>query len=239
MGKSQKQSRRELVEKMQRDQARGDKVRTRLIIAACMVVGLAIIAYPAVKLIQDSKTKNQAITDLGVAASAASCDAPTEDKASGTQDHKPDGTVIPYPVSPPSSGPHYAVWAPLSKKFYADSDRPPVPNLVHNLEHGYTILWYNEETMKKQDQVDLIEKISKAKLPDSSNGKFIAAPFKTSDGADWPAGKNIAFSHWSGMAQDGKTAFGHRQFCNTVSGEALKNFMDKYPSTDAQEPNGG
>jgi hypothetical protein len=41
------------------------------------------------------------------------------------------------------------------------------------------------------------------------------------------------------MGQDGKTAFGHRQFCSTVSGEALKNFMDKYPSTDAQEPNGG
>jgi hypothetical protein len=239
VGKSQKQSRRELVEKMQRDQARGDRNRTRIIIAACILVGHAIIAYPAVKLVQDSKTKNQAVTDLGVAASAASCAAPTDDKASGTQDHQPDGTVIPYPVSPPSSGPHYAVWAPLSKKFYADSDRPPVPNLVHNLEHGYTILWYNEETMKKQDQVDLIEKISKAKLPDSSNGKFIAAPFKASDGADWPEGKNIAFSHWSGMGQDGKTAFGHRQFCDTVSGEALKNFMDKYPSTDAQEPNGG
>jgi hypothetical protein len=41
------------------------------------------------------------------------------------------------------------------------------------------------------------------------------------------------------MGQDGKTAFGHRQFCGDVSGEALKQFMDKYPSVDAQEPNGG
>ena len=239
MGKSQKQSRRELVEKMQRDQARGDKVRTRMIVAACMVVGLAIIAYPAVKLIQDSRSRNQAITEFGVAASAASCDKPTDDAASGTQDHQPDGTVIPYPVSPPSSGPHYATWAPLSKKFYADSDRPPVPNLVHNLEHGYTILWYNEATAKDKDQVALIEQLSKAKLPDSANTKFIAAPFKASDGTDWPAGKNIAFSHWSGNAQGQTTAFGHRQFCGSLSGEALQQFMDKYPSTDAQEPNGG
>jgi hypothetical protein len=239
VGKSQKQDRRELIEKMQREQARSDKRRTLIIVAASILVGLAIIAYPAVKLIQDSRTKNLAISDLGVAAASASCAAPTDDKATGTQDHKPDGTVIQYPVSPPSSGPHYPVWAPFGKKFYTFDDRPPVPNLVHNLEHGYTILWYNEKTANDKDQVALIEKISKAKLPDSSNGKFIAAPFRDSDGQPWPDGKNIAFSHWSGMGADGKTAFGHRQFCGSVSGAALADFMAKYPSTDAQEPNGG
>jgi hypothetical protein len=240
VGKSQKNSRRELIEKMQREQARADKRRTWIIVAASILVGLAIIAYPAIRLIQDSKTKNLAISDLGVAAASASCAAPTDDKASGTQDHKPDGTVIEYPVSPPSSGPHYAVWAPFGKKFYTFDDRPPVPNLVHNLEHGYTILWYNEKTANDKDQAALIEKISKAKLPDSSNGKFIAAPFRDSDGQmPWPDGKNIAFSHWSAMGADGKTAFGHRQFCGSVSGAALADFMNKYPSTDAQEPNGG
>ncbi len=150
---------------MQRDQARSDKRRTILIVAGSIIVGLGIIAVPAVKLIQDSKTKDTSISELGAAASAASCDAVIDDKASGTQDHKPDGTVIQYPVSPPSSGPHYQVWAQFGKTFYGEGDRPPVPNLVHNLEHGYTILWYNEATMKNQEQVDLIEKIAKAKLP--------------------------------------------------------------------------
>ncbi|MFC5263748.1 DUF3105 domain-containing protein [Kribbella qitaiheensis] len=240
MGKSQKQSRRELIEKMQRDQARSDKRRTLIIVAASILVGLAIIAYPAIKLIQDSRTRDMAISELGVSAAEASCDKATDDKATGTQDHQPDGTVIAYPVSPPSSGPHYAVWAPFGKKFYTSDDRPPVPNLVHNLEHGYTILWYNEATANNADQVALIEKISKAQLPESSNGKFIAAPFKESDGQQpWPAGKNIAFSHWSGNAQGQTTAFGHRQFCGSVSGEALQQFMDKYPALDAQEPNGG
>ncbi|MEU4288533.1 DUF3105 domain-containing protein [Kribbella sp. NPDC026596] len=239
MGKasSQKQSRREMIEKMQRDQARTDRNRTILIVVASIVVGLAIIAYPAIRLIQDSRTKNQAITELGVAASAASCDAPTNDEAGGTQDHKPDGTVINYSVSPPSSGPHYATWAPFNKKFYTLDDRPPVANLVHNLEHGYTILWYKEALPK--DQIDQIEKLSKAKLPDSTNGKFIAAPFRETDGKPWPDGKNIAFSHWSGNAAGQDKAFGHRQFCGSVSGDALKQFMDKYPSTDAQEPAGG
>jgi hypothetical protein len=233
---SQKQSRREMVEKMQRDQARSDKRRTLAIVAASILVGLAIIAYPAIKLIQDSRTRDQALSAFGVGAAAASCDKIIDDKASGTQIHEPDGKAIMYPVSPPSSGPHYATWAPFGKKFYTD-DRPPVPNLVHNLEHGYTILWYRDTL--PQDQIDQIEQISKAKLPDSSLGKFIAAPFKESDGQAWPEGKNVAFSHWSGNTQGATEAFGHRQFCGSVSGEALTQFMDKYPALDAQEPNGG
>jgi hypothetical protein len=148
--------------------------------------------------------------------------------------------VISYPVSPPSSGPHYAVWAPFGKKFYTADDRPPVPNLVHNLEHGYTILWYNEAAAADKNELAMIEKISKAKLPGSSNDKFIAAPIKAADGLlPWPAGKNIAFSHWSASAQGQTTAFGHRQFCGSVSGAALNDFINKYPATDAQEPNGG
>jgi len=51
-------------------------------------------------------------------------------------------------------------------------------------------------------------------------------------------GKNLAFAHWSGPDASNKS-FGHRQFCGSVSGDALKQFMDKYPATDAQEPNGG
>ncbi|MFI5729404.1 DUF3105 domain-containing protein [Kribbella sp. NPDC051587] len=222
---------------MQRDQAKSDRNRTVLIVIGSIIVGLAIIAYPAIKLIQDSQTKGQAVNEFGVAASAASCDTPTDDKAGGTQDHKPDGTVIMYDQSPPSSGPHYATWAPFGKKFYTVADRPPVSNLVHNLEHGYTILWYRDTLPK--EQIDQIEQISKGKLPDTSFGKFIAAPFKADEGKPWPDGKNLAFAHWSGNKEGAKDAFAHRQFCGSVSGEALKNFMEKYPATDAQEPNGG
>lgn len=239
MAKSEKQSRRDLIEKMQRDQANSDKRRTLLIVAASILVGLAIIAYPAVRLIQDSRMRNAALTDIGVGASAASCDKVIDDKASGTQDHQPDGTPIKYAVSPPSSGPHYQDWAPFGKKFYSLDDRPAIGNLVHNLEHGYTILWYNEAIANDSKKVELIENMSKGKLPEAANDKFIAAPFKAGDGAAWPAGKNIAFSHWSGNTAGQATAFGHRQFCGDVSGEALKQFIEKYPALDAQEPNGG
>ena len=104
------------------------------------------------------------------------------------------------------------------------------------LSWGVVILYgaTHSATMNNKDQVALIEKISKAKLPDSSNGKFIAAPFKAADGAAWPAGKNIAFSHWS-AGPEGQS-FGHRQFCGDISGEALTTFINKYPAKDTQEP---
>ena len=64
---------------MQRDQARSDKRRTLLIVAASILVGLAIIAYPAIKLIQDSRTRDQALSSFGTPAGSASCDKVIDD----------------------------------------------------------------------------------------------------------------------------------------------------------------
>jgi Protein of unknown function (DUF3105) len=238
VGKSQKLARRELIEKMQRDQARADKRRTMLIVTAAIVVGLAIIAFPAVKLIQQSIEKNRPIADIGVSASAASCSPVSDSPASGTQDHVQEGTKIQYSTSPPSSGKHYPVWAEFGKTFYDKSDRPAVENLVHNLEHGYTILWYNDTIAGNQKQLDEIEKIAKGKLPTETNGKFIAAPFHASDGKAWPEGKNIAFAHWGGGGGDEAKQQGHLQYCGSVSGQALTDFVKKYPALDAPEPAG-
>lgn len=44
----------------------------------------------------------------------------------------------PYNSDPPTSGPHAP---PIGAGFYDEA--PPDENLVHNLEHGYVILWYN------------------------------------------------------------------------------------------------
>ncbi len=238
MGKSQKLARRELIEKMQRDQARADKRRTTLIVTAAIVVGLAIIAFPAVKLIQQSIQKNQSIADIGASASAASCSPVSDNSASGTQDHVPEGTKVQYSTSPPTSGKHYPTPSEFGKTFYDKSDRPPVEELVHNLEHGYTILWYNDTIAGDGKQFDEIQKIAKGKLPSEANGKFIAAPFHAADGKAWPDGKNIAFAHWGGGGGDQAKQQGHLQYCGSVSGQALNDFIKKYPSTDAPEPNG-
>ncbi|GAA1581029.1 hypothetical protein GCM10009789_38610 [Kribbella sancticallisti] len=239
MSSKGKQSRRQLIEQMQRDQARSDRRRTILIIAVCLVVGLGIVAYPAIKLVQDSRAKSTPTAEIGVPADQASCGDIVESAASGSSDHKPDGTAIAYATSPPSSGPHYQTWAPFSRKFYTADDRPALGNLVHNLEHGYTILWYNDTIAGDSEKTAVIERLAKS-FGDSQTqaGKFIAAPYTTKDGGDaWPAGKNIAFAHWSGGPPEAQKA--NRQYCGDISGAALKTFMDKYPADDSPEPNAG
>jgi hypothetical protein len=52
--------------------------------------------------------------------------------------HVPEGTVVTYNSNPPSSGPHYPVWANF-QEFSAPIDDG---YLVHSLEHGAVALLY-------------------------------------------------------------------------------------------------
>lgn len=53
--------------------------------------------------------------------------------------HKPQTEVLEYKSNPPTSGPHYA--EPEKPGVYST---PPLDGkLVHSMEHGYVIIWYN------------------------------------------------------------------------------------------------
>ncbi|MGC4939900.1 DUF3105 domain-containing protein [Kribbella sp. DT2] len=230
--------RRQLVEQLQRSQVQADRRRTIAVVVASVVVGLAIIAYPAVRLVQDSRAKSTPVAEIGSSAQAASCDPVIEDKTTGNLDHQPDGAPLTFAVSPPSSGSHYQVPAPFARKFYTADDRPTMGNLVHNLEHGYTILWYSESVAGDQAKLDTVERIAKTYNSEDLSAKFIAAPYRAADGGPaWPAGKNFALSHWGGGEPAAQK--GYRQFCGDVSGAAVKEFTDRYPATNSPEPNAG
>ncbi len=55
------------------------------------------------------------------------------------RDHLAEGTKIDYQFNPPTSGNHYASW--ISKGFYGEPRADG--NLIHSLEHGYIIFWYD------------------------------------------------------------------------------------------------
>jgi len=143
---------------------------------------------------------------------------------------KPDGTVVDYAQVPPSSGPHWSAPAFPARAFYTERDRPEMEQLVHNLEHGYTILWYDDTI--KGSQLDALKDIAESARADDNvgpNQKFVVSAWDDSYG-DLPQGKHIGLSHW-GAEQ------GHRQLCGKVSGEVVESFIQKYPATDAPEPN--
>ena len=161
--------------------------------------------------------------------------------ATGNQDHVPEGTKVDYAQAPPDSGTHSPAPAPFTKHFYAAADRPAVETLVHNLEHGYTVVWYRADA--PSEQIENLERISKTFGSDDFNpaDKFIAAPWSEADGAGFPAGKNIVMTRWTADPNDPGDVTkqrGVRQACTDVSGAAVKEFMAKYPVSNSPEPNG-
>jgi hypothetical protein len=148
-------------------------------------------------------------------------------------------TKIQYSTVPPTSGSHFVQPSVDGRQFYTPTDTPAVETLVHNLEHGYTILWYlPSEASTSGDQLKELASLGNKLAP--SQNKFIVAPWNDSYGA-FPDGKKYAFSHWSAAANEQgqvQSQSGHRQLCGQLSGEVVKNFVTQFPKTDAPEPLG-
>jgi hypothetical protein len=94
-------------------------------------------------------------------------------------DHVPEGSDPgPFNSDPPTSGQHYG--QELEAGFYEESD-PEVKNgypegyLLHNLEHGYTIFWYNCELLDEEGCSNLKTDIEGV-MNDLNNFKVIGFP---------------------------------------------------------------
>ena len=241
MAKSSKdRDRRAVVEQLRRDQKRAERRRTILVISLCAVVALVIIGAAAVPLIKANRNAAQPLADIGVSASEAGCQDVITKKATGTQDHKEVGTPIAYPDAPPADGPHYPTPASIERKFYTAKDRPEVQYLVHNLEHGYNLLWYDETVAKDKKQVADLKAIAAKYTGAKPSDKFIVAPWTSEDGKKFPSGTHVALTHWSvgGDANDTSKQKGVWQYCGKPSGEVVTKFVKDYPYTDSPEPLG-
>lgn len=239
---SKDKDRRAVVEELRREQERAEKRRTTMIIAAAVVVGLVIVGLAAYPLLKDARTQSELggrdLAGLGVPAADAGCTEVTATKAEGSADHRPEGEALEYDASPPSAGPHYPTWAPMTRKFYTPQDRPEVGYLVHNLEHGYNVLWYDESLAEDDDQLAVVKAIAQ-KFPGTDfENKFIAAPWTAEDGEPFPDGAKVALTHWSLGDTNGNPEGqqGITQYCDEVSGEAVADFVEDYPYTDSPEP---
>jgi hypothetical protein len=200
-----------------------------------IVVGILVLlgGLGAVVTYAINDAKSQQLPNLGVSAEAASCDAVITDSGEGQGEHigpgtpKADELTAEYETVPPSSGPHFAAPAVSDRKFYTAEDRPPLETLVHNLEHGYTVLWYDGAKAKGKEQLlrDIAEQGNKQA---EAQDKFLVVEWDTSRGA-FPADKPYALAHWAKDA-------GKRQLCGDLSGAVIVDFIKKFPASDTQEP---
>jgi hypothetical protein len=234
--------RRAKIAEMQRQAKAAERRRTLLIIGTAVAVIVLIAGAVAFALLRDdSRVPGGDLPSLGVSAAAASCDPITTDKASGGAVHvgpgtqQPNVTRVKYSTVPPTSGEHFATPEYPNREFYTVKDRPKMETLVHNLEHGYTILWYDNTVTEKQ--LATLRAIAKrANESTAAQSKFIVSAWDPSYGAFAP-GKHFALSHWAADPQDLSKQAGHRQLCGDISGAVVEKFITTYPRTMAPEPN--
>ncbi|EWT00204.1 hypothetical protein N865_17585 [Intrasporangium oryzae NRRL B-24470] len=244
MARETSRDRREKVAAMQAKQKAAERRRLFVVIGACVAVIAIIAAAVTWAIVGEQNKKNQALDAISGDVAAAACDPITNDPASGSSDHvgpgtnKPDVLRIKYSTVPPSSGQHFATPALDKRRVYTVGDAPAIENLVHNLEHGYTILWYDPSlaTTQAASFEALSTKINAMK---ESAGKFIISPWDPSYGA-FPAGKKYALSHWGADVnlQTGviKNQMGHRQLCGGLNTTVVEDFVKKFPWSAAPEP---
>jgi len=232
VAKTAEKDRKARVEQMRKAQQASERRRTMLVVGAA-VFAVLVLTGVVFKVVRDAQAEKDPAT-VGVAAAAASCDPVTNDPVTasgvhvGPQTDQPNVTKVAYKTVPPTSGEHFVSPEYPSRPFYTKDDRPAMETLVHNLEHGYSIVWYTSAT--PQAQIDQLKKLSdQARQMPETSGKFIVSAWDDAYGK-FPAGKTIGVSHWGAKT-------GHRLMCGAVSGEAIKSFVTSYPSTDSPEPN--
>ncbi|MDQ6649636.1 MAG: DUF3105 domain-containing protein [Actinomycetota bacterium] len=227
--KSTRRDSRARVEALKRQQRRAERRRTLLFVGGFSLVGLVILGLaivpPALKSINSPTHKS--LASFGVPVAGAGC-APAESPEAGpAAQHvgpgtdKPAVTKVDYNSVPPVGGEHYAQPLPRTQHFYARGDAAAkVEQLVHNEEHGYTVLWYD----KGASRTDITALKDIATKQDKL--KFIVAPWDEAHGA-FPDGKHVAVTTW-----------GHKQVCASASGALVADFMKAFPGSKAPEPNG-
>jgi hypothetical protein len=247
--KPAKSDRQAVIDQIRKKQKGGERRRGFMIVGVCAVIALLIVGAAAFKPIKDwwdgRAFDKLALSEIG--APASTCEKITTKKADGNQNHVPQGTTVDYTTAPPAFGAHWNVAGvapvPMDRKLYTADDRPPLEALVHNLEHGYTLLWYDDTIAKDDEAMNELSGIAD-KFSGTSNFrfKFKVVPWTSKDegGKKFPDGAHVAFTHWSaGGAGETDTTkqVGVFQYCSDVSGAALETFMDKYPYFDSPEPN--
>lgn len=241
--KSEKSDRRQVIDDIRRKQKGAEKRQGMAIVGACVAVALIIVgiaAYNPVKTaIEKARYSGTPLDEIG--ADADVCSKVETKVATGSGEHVPTGTQVTYEDSPPAFGSHWneagVAPDPAANRYYTADSRPELESLVHNLEHGYTVLWYDETAAEDSSEIAAIKAIAATLDDNDTNGrlKFKAVPWTKDDGKAFPKGQHIAYTHWT-LDAASQEQLGVWQYCSETSGAALEEFMRDYPFTDSPEP---
>jgi hypothetical protein len=119
-----------------------------------------------------------------------------------------DGT----PAIPPTGGKHNALSLGDTVRFYPLSQKPRPERAVHNLEHGYIVVWYDSKL--PADQVKKLQELAKS----GSMTRLLVVGWWQSD---LPADHHVVFTSW-----------GRTDRCTTVSDAMASEFYQAHLNAD-------
>jgi len=178
---------------------------------------------------------------LGAGTDQAGCQEIVTESAEGSNDHREIGTDIVYQDAPPAFGPHYNQTAGFQRKYYSTGDRPDIEYLVHNLEHGYNVLWYDDTVVEDTKLLDELRLLAESydgaeRDPDTA---LIATPWTAEDGAPFPDGMSYALTHWYADPADRTRSRADERavttYCAGLSPDVVQEWMEDYPLQHAPE----
>jgi Protein of unknown function (DUF3105) len=199
----EKQRRRE-AEERKKSELRKAQRRRNLITT---VIALLVLGGVVAAIATQRKAETEQLTNYGVAADEANC-GDIEDQEIQGADHIEVGSPHePYATNPPSSGPHYnaAGIGPVQSGFYDDATEAPPEGVVHNLEHGMIVFYYNANAPS-----DVLADLRLA-VEDEAFAS-VATPW-----TDFDPGVNFVMTAW-----------GQSQSCEFVSRDVVNDFRREF-----------
>jgi hypothetical protein len=115
---------------------------------ALFLVGLLVF----VTVFQGGGETRTEATDLPDAGAASVIENVTREPGQ-SRTHVSAGTDVDYQHMPPSGGPHYDDW--VTGGFYEPGERPRLGELVHSLEHGAVVVWYDPDELTPEAEESL------------------------------------------------------------------------------------
>lgn len=215
--------RRQRIEEMRKQQRAAERRKNFLfagtgILVALILIGAAVI--PAYLHDRSKKAKEKVGYQAAPTAAekAAGCLGVHNDPISPGAQHV--DTPIDYskekygdteggtPPIPPSNGRHNPISLGDTNRFYPLSEKPRPERAVHNLEHGYIVVWYDS----KLPASEVTKLQTMAKSPALS--RLLVVGWWQSD---LPANKHVVITSW-----------GRTDRCSTVSDAVVNNFYAKH-----------
>jgi hypothetical protein len=199
----EKQRRRE-AEERKKDALRKAQRKRNLVTT---VVALLVAGGVVAAIFVQREAETTAVENYGVSEQEANCGEIEEQEIMGADHIDPGAAHEPYTTNPPTSGPHYnaAGLGPVQPNFYEDATEAPPEGVVHNLEHGMIVFYYNPDA-----PAEVVEDLKLA-VEDEPNAS-VATPWSDIEGD-----ANVVMTAW-----------GQSQSCELVSRDVVNDFRRQF-----------